>query len=101
MEDLLDAASTVRVAGLVAPAQGQPTTRAVVTSGPNYKAFRKNSVPSPPRARVQLRVHTTKVSEAELHAATQLEDLEEQTRRADALFAGPARDIGGATRRRR
>ncbi|GKY99330.1 hypothetical protein MPSEU_000888000 [Mayamaea pseudoterrestris] len=98
LEELLDVAPTIRMAGLIAPAQGQPTARSV-HSGPNYKAFRKNSVPSPPRARLQLRVHTTRVSEAEIHAATQLEELEEQSRRADALFAGPAR-AGGTTRRR-
>lgn len=101
-DEMVDVAPTVRVTGLVVQAQGQLTSRAaVVTSGPNYKAFRKNVVPAPARARIQFRVHMTQGAKAQEQAATQLEELEEQRRRADALFAGTGRAKAGGSSRRR
>lgn len=106
-EDIIDAAPTERCKGLIVhtvspddPPQQQHTrhrSNQVSVPGPNFKAFRKNSVPQHPvGARIRLRAVLPMESQRR-EFDEERKELEEQQRRADELF----RDAAVAANRRR
>ena len=108
-EEVLPRANTKTISGMIGPPRGQSQARlrSIPTSAyiPDYRAFRKNSVPQASaignagpsnnsQGSYRLRVHRPKESAAEHYEfEEQRRALEEQQRRAEALF----RDSGART----
>lgn len=104
LEEIYEAV-TVKVKGLIAhrPTSNQPIVPSVspASSGPNFKAFRKNSVP--PIRPATIRMHLAASRESEQHGdlKRQREEIEVLQRRADELFRDKPTAGASRTSRRR
>ena len=79
--------------------QTNPRRRRV--TGPDYRAFRKNSIPRVSRVRVELRSVLPRETEQQREYEEQRQALEEQQRRADELFRDPQGRSNSSRSRRR
>jgi hypothetical protein len=95
-QELAEPAVTAKCSGLVVGIQSNQRTRRTF-SGTDFKRFQKNRVPPAPVASVQLRAVLPKETQYDGNFESQRAELEEQQRRADALF----RDETNGSRRRR